>query len=57
MTDQGFRDLLNELGTLKIQHRAEFEAWYDQTGATSFKLPVAVHDLTFTGWLIERKLQ
>jgi hypothetical protein len=50
MTDQGLRDLLNELATLKIQHQDEFEAWYDQANL------VSVHDLTFTGWLLDRKL-
>jgi hypothetical protein len=44
----GLRTLL---ATAKTQYQDEFEAWYDQANA------VAVHDLTFTGWLIERKLQ
>lgn len=43
----GLRSLL---ATAKTQYQDEFEAWYDQANA------VAVHDLTFTGWLIDRKL-
>jgi hypothetical protein len=50
MTDQGLRDLLNELATLKIQHQEEFEQWWDQANIVQEKA------YALTGWLVERKL-
>jgi hypothetical protein len=50
MSREELNDLLQELATLKIQHQEEFEKWYDHANL------IAVHDYTFTGWLVERKL-
>jgi hypothetical protein len=51
MSPEELKELHHELATLKIQHQEEFEKWYDQANL------VAVHDYTFLGWLVERKLQ
>ncbi len=51
MSREELKELLKELATLKIQHRREFEHWYDQANMLD------VRDYTFSGWIIDRKLQ